>query len=111
MAADWHPAQDAQPAEWELRSLNATYALVRRLEFPAYRANEIWFRAVTYSPNPTHRRLIGYCRTFEDACRAAWEHHLEEARRAHAIAGRGGYPSYASPQPAGATRSPGRRDA
>lgn len=50
------------------------YAVVRRLLLGDPNSQEEWFRVVTWSPDSAGRELIGWCRTFEAACHAAWDH-------------------------------------
>ena len=33
---------------------------------------EVWFRSVTWSPDPLNRVLVGYCKSLDDAAKALW---------------------------------------
>jgi hypothetical protein len=88
--AEWQPAQMAQPMEWVLIPYHRAIPIgvIRRLEFDGTTSKDpdVWYRAVTYSDRSEHRELIGYARTFEAACRAAFDYELERQRTRHAIA-------------------------
>ncbi|MCW4458203.1 hypothetical protein [Microbacterium sp. MPKO10] len=68
-----HPA--AAPVEWVIKSVRKDYpaAVVKMLHLGP--KHDVYFRAVTYSPHPDQRRLIGYWGSLDEAVRNVqhWE--------------------------------------
>ncbi|WKK71556.1 hypothetical protein Q0F99_19885 [Rathayibacter oskolensis] len=73
---EWSPLQmlrSSGPDEWVMVDAMRTgrIGLVRRIETGPYR--EAWFRAVTWSADPSRRELVGYSPSMEAIAEALWK--------------------------------------
>lgn len=91
----WHPvdaAHEFAPAQWIMVDpMGVPYAIVRELEV----CGEHGYRAVTWAPRSEDRRLIGYWRTREAACKAAHNTYV----RSRGPGEFAGYPEWTQKEP------------
>lgn len=88
--SDWSPASYARPTEWLLRVSESQppYAVVRRFLKGDPNRPEEWFRVVTYAPMSEARELIGWVRSFEQACALGWDFYRAFESWRHDLAAR-----------------------
>ena len=53
---------------WMIIRGGTKVGIIRRLTF----GRDVWFRAVTFDPDPAQRVLVGYCKSKDDAAKALW---------------------------------------